>query len=95
VGDTITLAANPNPQMLQGFVEVENHGYLLAIFSVDTTILRLRDCMKAPVDGAPRITFELEKRTKPLVLGFAAAFFRIMLHLENTGRGMEGSLIET
>jgi GTP-binding protein LepA len=45
VGDTITLANNPNPQMIQGFVEVKPMVFA-GIFPVDTDDFEeLRDCM--------------------------------------------------
>ena len=80
VGDTITLANNPNPQMIQGFVEVKPMVFA-GIFPVDTEDFEeLRDCMDKLQLNDASLTFELET-SQALGFGFRCGFLGL-LHME-------------
>jgi GTP-binding protein LepA len=60
VGDTLTLANNPNPEMIKGFVEVKPMVFA-GIFPVDTDdFAELRECMDKLQLNDASLTFELE-----------------------------------
>jgi len=80
VGDTITLASNPNPQLIQGFEEVKPMVFA-GIFPVDTDDFEeLRDCMDKLQLNDASLTFELET-SQALGFGFRCGFLG-MLHME-------------
>ena len=80
VGDTITLANNPNPQMIQGFEEVKPMVFA-GIFPVDTDDFEeLRDCMEKLQLNDAALSFELET-SQALGFGFRCGFLG-MLHME-------------
>ncbi len=80
VGDTITLASNPDPQMIQGFQEVKPMVFA-GIFPVDTDDFgELRDCMDKLQLNDASLTYELET-SQALGFGFRCGFLG-MLHME-------------
>ena len=80
VGDTITLANNPNPQMIQGFEDVKPMVFA-GIFPVDTDDFEeLRDCMEKLQLNDAALSFELET-SQALGFGFRCGFLG-MLHME-------------
>ena len=80
VGDTITLANNPDPQMIQGFQEVKPMVFA-GIFPVSTDDFEeLRDCMDKLQLNDASLTFELET-SQALGFGFRCGFLG-MLHME-------------
>jgi GTP-binding protein LepA len=80
VGDTITTAENPNPQMIQGFQEVKPMVFA-GIFPVETEDFEeLRDCMDKLQLNDASLTFELET-SQALGFGFRCGFLGL-LHME-------------
>ncbi|HYC40155.1 MAG TPA: translation elongation factor 4 [Chitinophagaceae bacterium] len=80
VGDTITLASNPNPKMIQGFEEVKPMVFA-GIFPVNTEDFEeLRDCMDKLQLNDASLTYELET-SQALGFGFRCGFLG-MLHME-------------
>jgi len=80
VGDTITMANNPNPQMIQGFQEVKPMVFA-GIFPVETeNFEELRDCMDKLQLNDASLTFELET-SQALGFGFRCGFLGL-LHME-------------
>src|SRR5678809_925632 len=79
VGDTITVATNPNPQMVQGFEDVKPMVFA-GIFPVDTDDFEeLRDCMDKLQLNDASLTYELET-SQALGFGFRCGFLG-MLHM--------------
>jgi GTP-binding protein LepA len=80
VGDTITLAGNPFPEMIQGFQEVKPMVFA-GIFPVNTDDFEeLRDCMDKLQLNDASLTYELET-SQALGFGFRCGFLG-MLHME-------------
>ena len=80
VGDTITIASNPDPQMLQGFVDVKPMVFA-GIFPVDTDDFEeLRDCMDKLQLNDASLSYELET-SQALGFGFRCGFLGL-LHME-------------
>jgi GTP-binding protein LepA len=80
VGDTITVATNPDPQQIQGFEEVKPMVFA-GIFPVNTDDFEeLRDCMDKLQLNDASLTFELET-SQALGFGFRCGFLG-MLHME-------------
>ncbi len=80
VGDTITLAANPTQEPIQGFQEVKPMVFA-GIFPVQTEDFEeLRDCMDKLQLNDASLTFELET-SQALGFGFRCGFLGL-LHME-------------
>jgi GTP-binding protein LepA len=80
VGDTITLASNPKPELIKGFEEVKPMVFA-GIFPVNTDEFEeLRDCMDKLQLNDASLTFELET-SQALGFGFRCGFLG-MLHME-------------
>jgi GTP-binding protein LepA len=80
VGDTLTLANNPNPEMIQGFVEVKPMVFA-GIFPISTDDFgELRECMDKLQLNDASLTFELET-SQALGFGFRCGFLGL-LHME-------------
>ncbi|MGK2861730.1 MAG: translation elongation factor 4 [Chitinophagaceae bacterium] len=80
VGDTLTIASNPKPEMIKGFVEVKPMVFA-GIFPVNTDDFEeLRDCMDKLQLNDASLTFELET-SQALGFGFRCGFLG-MLHME-------------
>jgi GTP-binding protein LepA len=80
VGDTLTLANNPHPEMIKGFVEVKPM-VVAGIFPISTDDFgELRDCMDKLQLNDASLTFELET-SQALGFGFRCGFLG-MLHME-------------
>lgn len=80
VGDTITMANNPDPQMIQGFQEVKPMVFA-GIFPIETeNFEELRDCMDKLQLNDASLTFELET-SQALGFGFRCGFLGL-LHME-------------
>jgi GTP-binding protein LepA len=93
VGDTITLANNPNPQMIQGFQEVKPMVFA-GIFPVDTDDFEeLRDCMDKLQLNDASLTYELET-SQALGFGFRCGFLG-MLHMEIIQERLEREFNQT
>jgi GTP-binding protein LepA len=93
VGDTITLANNPNPQMIQGFVEVKPMVFA-GIFPVNTDDFEeLRDCMDKLQLNDASLTYELET-SQALGFGFRCGFLG-MLHMEIIQERLEREFNQT
>jgi len=93
VGDTITLAGNPNPQMIQGFEEVKPMVFA-GIFPVDTDDFEeLRDCMDKLQLNDASLTYELET-SQALGFGFRCGFLG-MLHMEIIQERLEREFNQT
>ncbi|MBK8952186.1 MAG: elongation factor 4 [Chitinophagaceae bacterium] len=93
VGDTITMANNPNPQMIQGFEEVKPMVFA-GIFPVDTDEFEeLRDCMDKLQLNDASLTFELET-SQALGFGFRCGFLG-MLHMEIIQERLEREFDQT
>ncbi|HTQ63287.1 MAG TPA: translation elongation factor 4 [Puia sp.] len=93
VGDTITLASNPNPQMIQGFEEVKPMVFA-GIFPVDTDDFEeLRDCMDKLQLNDASLTYELET-SQALGFGFRCGFLG-MLHMEIIQERLEREFNQT
>jgi GTP-binding protein LepA len=93
VGDTITLASNPNPQMVQGFEEVKPMVFA-GIFPVDTDDFgELRECMDKLQLNDASLTYELET-SQALGFGFRCGFLG-MLHMEIIQERLEREFDQT
>ncbi|MBI1781206.1 MAG: elongation factor 4 [Sphingobacteriales bacterium] len=80
VGDTLTLANNPNPEMIKGFVEVKPMVFA-GIFPVETDEFEeLRECMDKLQLNDASLTYELET-SQALGFGFRCGFLGL-LHIE-------------
>jgi len=80
VGDTITLASNPIPEMIQGFQEIKPMVFA-GIFPIDTDEFgELRECMDKLQLNDASLTYELET-SQALGFGFRCGFLG-MLHME-------------
>src|SRR5580692_3840858 len=93
VGDTITLASNPHPAMIQGFQEVKPMVFA-GIFPVDTDDFEeLRDCMDKLQLNDASLTYELET-SQALGFGFRCGFLG-MLHMEIIQERLEREFNQT
>ena len=93
VGDTITLANNPNPQMIQGFEEVKPMVFA-GIFPVNTDDFEeLRDCMDKLQLNDASLTYELET-SQALGFGFRCGFLGL-LHMEIIQERLEREFNQT
>jgi len=93
VGDTITLADNPHPEMIQGFEEVKPMVFA-GIFPVLTDDFEeLRDCMDKLQLNDASLTFELET-SQALGFGFRCGFLG-MLHMEIIQERLEREFNQT
>ncbi|HMU45934.1 MAG TPA: translation elongation factor 4 [Chitinophagaceae bacterium] len=93
VGDTITLASNQNPQMVQGFEEVKPMVFA-GIFPVNTDDFEeLRDCMDKLQLNDASLTYELET-SQALGFGFRCGFLG-MLHMEIIQERLEREFDQT
>ena len=93
VGDTITHASNPDPQMIHGFEEVKPMVFA-GIFPVDTDDFEeLRDCMDKLQLNDAALTFELET-SQALGFGFRCGFLG-MLHMEIVQERLEREFDQT
>jgi GTP-binding protein LepA len=93
VGDTITLANNPDPQMIQGFEEVKPMVFA-GIFPVNTDDFEeLRDCMDKLQLNDASLTYELET-SQALGFGFRCGFLG-MLHMEIIQERLEREFNQT
>src|SRR5215467_1086345 len=93
VGDTITLASNPNPQVIHGFEEVKPMVFA-GIFPVVTDDFEeLRDCMDKLQLNDASLTFELET-SQALGFGFRCGFLGL-LHMEIVQERLEREFDQT
>jgi len=93
VGDTITLASNPHPAMIQGFQEVKPMVFA-GIFPVDTDEFgELRECMDKLQLNDASLTYELET-SQALGFGFRCGFLG-MLHMEIIQERLEREFNQT
>ncbi|HET6254645.1 MAG TPA: translation elongation factor 4 [Puia sp.] len=93
VGDTITLASNPNPTMVQGFQEVKPMVFA-GIFPVNTDDFgELRECMDKLQLNDASLTYELET-SQALGFGFRCGFLG-MLHMEIIQERLEREFNQT
>ena len=93
VGDTITVASNPDPQMIQGFEEVKPMVFA-GIFPVNTDDFgELRDCMDKLQLNDASLTYELET-SQALGFGFRCGFLG-MLHMEIIQERLEREFDQT
>src|ERR1700749_5154358 len=93
VGDTITLANNPHPEMIKGFEEVKPMVFA-GIFPVDTDDFEeLRDCMDKLQLNDASLTYELET-LQALGFGFRCGFLG-MLHMEIIQERLEREFNQT
>ncbi len=93
VGDTLTVASNPNPEMIKGFVEVKPMVFA-GIFPVNTDDFEeLRDCMDKLQLNDASLTFELET-SQALGFGFRCGFLG-MLHMEIIQERLEREFNQT
>jgi len=93
VGDTITLASNPDPQMVHGFEEVKPMVFA-GIFPVNTDDFEeLRDCMDKLQLNDASLTYELET-SQALGFGFRCGFLG-MLHMEIIQERLEREFDQT
>ncbi len=93
VGDTITLANNPHPEMIQGFEEVKPMVFA-GIFPVNTDdFSELRDCMDKLQLNDASLTYELET-SQALGFGFRCGFLG-MLHMEIIQERLEREFNQT
>ncbi len=93
VGDTITLAANPTQEIIQGFQEVKPMVFA-GIFPVNTDEFEeLRDCMDKLQLNDASLTFELET-SQALGFGFRCGFLG-MLHMEIIQERLEREFDQT
>ncbi len=93
VGDTITLANNPNPQLIQGFQEVKPMVFA-GIFPVATEDFEeLRECMDKLQLNDASLTYELET-SQALGFGFRCGFLG-MLHMEIIQERLEREFNQT
>src|SRR6187455_1773321 len=93
VGDTLTIASNPNPEMIKGFVEVKPMVFA-GIFPVDTDdFAELRECMDKLQLNDASLTFELET-SQALGFGFRCGFLGL-LHMEIIQERLEREFNQT
>src|SRR5687767_1198457 len=93
VGDTITIASNSNPQMIQGFEEVKPMVFA-GIFPINTDDFEeLRDCMDKLQLNDASLTYELET-SQALGFGFRCGFLG-MLHMEIIQERLEREFDQT
>lgn len=93
VGDTITLASNPNPQMIQGFQDVKPMVFA-GIFPVNTDDFgELRECMDKLQLNDASLSYELET-SQALGFGFRCGFLG-MLHMEIIQERLEREFNQT
>src|SRR5579872_3410246 len=93
VGDTITLASNPHPAMIQGFQEVKPMVFA-GIFPVNTDDFEeMRDCMDKLQLNDASLTYELET-SQALGFGFRCGFLG-MLHMEIIQERLEREFNQT
>jgi GTP-binding protein LepA len=93
VGDTITLANNPTPEMIKGFEEVKPMVFA-GIFPVVTDDFEeLRDCMDKLQLNDASLTFELET-SQALGFGFRCGFLGL-LHMEIIQERLEREFNQT
>ncbi len=93
VGDTLTIANNPKPEMIKGFVEVRPMVFA-GIFPVNTDDFEeLRDCMDKLQLNDASLTFELET-SQALGFGFRCGFLG-MLHMEIIQERLEREFDQT
>jgi len=93
VGDTITLASNPNPEMIKGFEEVKPMVFA-GIFPVNTDEFEeLRECMDKLQLNDASLTYELET-SQALGFGFRCGFLG-MLHMEIIQERLEREFDQT
>jgi GTP-binding protein LepA len=93
VGDTITLASNPAPAMIQGFLEVKPMVFA-GIFPVNTDDFEeLRECMDKLQLNDASLTYELET-SQALGFGFRCGFLG-MLHMEIIQERLEREFNQT
>ena len=93
VGDTLTLASNPDPQMIQGFEEVKPMVFA-GIFPINTEDFEeLRECMDKLQLNDASLTYELET-SQALGFGFRCGFLG-MLHMEIIQERLEREFNQT
>ncbi len=93
VGDTITVASNPNPVAIRGFEEVKPMVFA-GIFPVNTDEFEeLRDCMDKLQLNDASLTYELET-SQALGFGFRCGFLG-MLHMEIIQERLEREFNQT
>lgn len=93
VGDTITLASNPTPELIKGFEEVKPMVFA-GIFPVNTDDFEeLRDCMDKLQLNDASLTYELET-SQALGFGFRCGFLG-MLHMEIIQERLEREFNQT
>lgn len=93
VGDTITLASNPHPELIKGFEEVKPMVFA-GIFPVNTDEFEeLRECMDKLQLNDASLTYELET-SQALGFGFRCGFLG-MLHMEIIQERLEREFNQT
>ena len=93
VGDTLTSASNPTPQMIKGFEEVKPMVFA-GIFPINTDEFgELRDCMDKLQLNDASLTYELET-SQALGFGFRCGFLG-MLHMEIIQERLEREFNQT
>jgi GTP-binding protein LepA len=93
VGDTITLANNPHPEMIKGFEEVKAMVFA-GIFPVNTEDFEeLRDCMDKLQLNDASLSYELET-SQALGFGFRCGFLGL-LHMEIIQERLEREFNQT
>lgn len=93
VGDTITLASNPNPLQIKGFEEVKPMVFA-GIFPVNTDDFEeLRECMDKLQLNDASLTYELET-SQALGFGFRCGFLGL-LHMEIIQERLEREFNQT
>ena len=93
VGDTLTLANNPHPEMIKGFEEVKAMVFA-GIFPINTDDFgELRDCMDKLQLNDASLTYELET-SQALGFGFRCGFLG-MLHMEIIQERLEREFDQT
>jgi GTP-binding protein LepA len=93
VGDTITIATNPNPEMIQGFEEVKAMVFA-GIFPVNTDEFEeLRECMDKLQLNDASLSYELET-SQALGFGFRCGFLGL-LHMEIIQERLEREFNQT
>jgi GTP-binding protein LepA len=93
VGDTLTLANNPHPEMIKGFEEVKAMVFA-GIFPINTDEFgELRECMDKLQLNDASLTYELET-SQALGFGFRCGFLG-MLHMEIIQERLEREFDQT
>lgn len=93
VGDTLTLANNPHPEMIKGFEDVKAMVFA-GIFPINTDDFgELRDCMDKLQLNDASLTYELET-SQALGFGFRCGFLG-MLHMEIIQERLEREFDQT